>query len=243
MAGLFQQLFVSHVSQYSSSLFTSMSTTALLARPPEQLCIKVCGMKFAENIAAVANLEPDYMGFIFHEKSARYVADTLDSRQLRSLPAKLCKVGVFVDPTTTEVLRQMCAFQLDYAQLHGHESAAQCAELQRAGVKIIKAFSVADELDQAALLPHLPHCDYFLFDTKGPLPGGNGTPFNWQALSGYALPVPYFLSGGLALSHAAVLHSLRLPGLYGVDLNSCFEITPGEKDVELLRQMFQTLRS
>lgn len=217
-----------------------MYTTAL---PSDQLAIKVCGMKFAENIEAVASLEPDFMGFIFYEKSGRFVGDELDGVQLRSLPAELRKVGVFVDATVEFVRQQVNVFSLDYVQLHGQETPAYCAALQKHGISSIKAFSVADELDQAALAPYVPHCAYFLFDTKGPLPGGNGIPFNWQALSNYALPVPYFLSGGLALKHAAVLNSLCLPGLYGVDLNSCFETAPGQKDVALLGQMFQQLRN
>ena len=210
--------------------------------PPQKLSIKVCGMKFAENIEAVAGLEPDFMGFIFFKQSGRYVGEVLDSEQLRSLPAGLCKVGVFVNATPEYVRQQISVFGLDYAQLHGQETPDYCAELHRNGIKIIKAFPVADELDQAALQPYVPYCAYFLFDTKGPLPGGNGTTFDWQALTDYALPVPYFLSGGLALEHAAVLNSLRLPGLYGVDLNSRFETAPGTKDVALLRQMFQQLR-
>ena len=219
-----------------------MPTTSLPARPPDTLCIKVCGMKFAENIEAVAGLEPDYMGFIFYPNSKRCVTDVLDSAQLRSLPAKLCKVGVFVDAAADYVRQQCSVFGLDYAQLHGHETPAYCAALKREGVKIIKAFPVADELNQELLQPYVPYCDYFLFDTKGPLPGGNGVPFDWRALADYALPVPYFLSGGLALEHAAVLNSLRLPGLHGVDLNSRFETAPAEKDVALLRQMFEELR-
>ena len=220
-----------------------MPATSLPVRPPGTLCIKVCGMKFAENIEAVAGLEPDYMGFIFYPDSRRCATDVLDGGQLRSLPARLRKVGVFVDAAADYVRQQLSVFGLDYAQLHGHETPAYCAALKREGIKVIKAFPVADELNQELLKPYAPHCDYFLFDTKGPLPGGNGVPFDWRALAGYALPVPYFLSGGLGLSHAAVLNSLHLPGLHGVDLNSRFETAPAEKDVALLRQMFQELRS
>ncbi|WP_310395816.1 phosphoribosylanthranilate isomerase, partial [Hymenobacter sp.] len=132
-------------------------------------------------------------------------------------------------------------FGLGAVQLHGHETPAQCEELSEAGLLVLKAFSVGQAVDFAALLPYVPHCDFFLFDTKGAAPGGNGAIFDWQLLSGYHLPVPYFLAGGLGLEHAAELAALRLPGLVGVDLNSAFETAPGVKDAARVGQMLAAL--
>lgn len=198
-------------------------------------------MKYADNILEVAGLEPDLMGFIFHSASPRYVGDALDARLLQSLPATLRKVGVFVDETTDFIRQQTARYGLDVVQLHGHETPAQCAELQAAGLAVIKAFSVGEELDPAALAPYAPYCTYFLFDTKGPRPGGNGTPFNWELLRAYDLPVPYLLAGGLKLDNVDQLLALQLPGLYGLDLNSQFETAPAVKDPERLRLMLRRL--
>ena len=205
--------------------------------------IKICGMREAANLLAVADFDPDFLGFIFYPKSARYVGDSLDPAQVRSLPAAIAKVGVFVDADLAEVQATNCAYTLDYVQLHGHETPAQCEELGEAGLLVMKAFSVGEKVDFNALLPYVPHCDYFLFDAKGAAPGGNGTVFNWKLLLKYNLPVPYFLAGGLGLEHAAELASLRLPGLAGVDLNSSFETAPGVKDASRVGQMLAALSS
>ncbi|WP_159437417.1 phosphoribosylanthranilate isomerase [Hymenobacter daecheongensis] len=199
-------------------------------------------MKYADNIAEVAGLEPDFMGFIFYSRSARYVGDALDARLLQSLPPRIRKVGVFVDETLDYMREQIIRYSLDMAQLHGCETPAQCAALQAVGVPVIKAFGVDAAFSLAQLEPYVPHCTYFLFDTKGPQPGGNGALFDWSLLRDYQLPVPYLLAGGLGLEHAEQLQRLQLRGLRGLDLNSRFEAAPAVKDVAKLRQLFRLLR-
>jgi len=206
------------------------------------LYIKVCGLREPANVAAVAALRPDFVGFIFYPKSSRYVGEGPPPETLAQVPAETQKVGVFVDEDAELVLQRVAAYDLDLVQLHGHEDPATCAALRAAGVGVIKAFAVGKELDFAALQPYVGQVDYFLFDTKGAQPGGNGTAFDWGQLKQYNLPVPYFLAGGIGPEHAKTLRTLRLPGLYALDLNSRFETPPGVKDAELLRQMFLDLR-
>ncbi|OWP64220.1 N-(5'-phosphoribosyl)anthranilate isomerase [Hymenobacter amundsenii] len=205
--------------------------------------IKVCGMKYAENIQEVAGLEPDLIGFIFYSKSKRFVGQELEGELLRSLPPTLCKVGVFVNESTPEILRRVACYGLDLVQLHGDETPAQCAELRAADVGVIKAFAVGEAVDFAVLEPYVPHCDYFLFDTLGPQPGGNGTRFDWELLRRYDLPVPYLLAGGIGPEQAQELAQLTLPGLYGFDLNSHFETAPGRKDPVRLQAFLTQLRT
>ena len=212
------------------------------AAPPARLLVKVCGMRDAAALAEVAALGPDFLGFIFARLSPRFVGDTLPAELVQRLPPGIWKVGVFVDETTANILATAARFGLGAVQLHGQEPPAQCEELSEAGLLVIKVFAVGPAVDFAALLPYVPHCDFFLFDTKGAAPGGNGTLFDWQLLAGYNLPVPYFLAGGLALEHAAELAALRLPGLVGIDLNSGFETAPGVKDAARVEQMLATLR-
>ena len=207
------------------------------------LRLKVCGLRQAENILEVAGLEPDFLGFIFSPKSKRFVGETLCSELVRSLPADLRKVGVFVDQSSAEIMQQVRCYSLDLVQLHGSEPPAQCAELRANDVGVIKAFAVADAVDFAALEPYVPFCDYFLFDAAGPQPGGNGTRFNWELLRRYNLPVPYLLAGGIGPGMADELARLRLPGLYGLDVNSGFEIAPGLKDAALLHKFFAELQT
>ncbi|NVO30064.1 phosphoribosylanthranilate isomerase [Hymenobacter sp. P5342] len=204
--------------------------------------LKVCGLRQAGNILEVAGLEPDFLGFIFSPKSKRFVGEELSEELLKSLPASVRKVGVFVDQSTAEIMQQVRRFGLDLVQLHGAESPAQCAELRAGGVGVIKAFAVGEAVDFAALEPYAAVCDYFLFDAAGPQPGGNGTRFNWELLRQYALPVPYLLAGGIDPSMVAELAHLRLPGLYGFDVNSGFETAPALKDAAVLRRFFAKLR-
>jgi phosphoribosylanthranilate isomerase len=210
---------------------------------PARLLVKVCGMRDAAALAAVAALGPDFLGFIFASKSSRFVGAALAPELVRALPPAIWKVGVFVNETTENILATAHRFGLPAVQLHGQELPAQCEELNDAGLLVIKAFAVGEVVDFAALLPYVPYCDFFLFDTKGAAPGGNGATFNWNLLSSYQLPVPYFLAGGLGPEHAAELAALRLPGLVGVDLNSRFETAPGVKDAGRLAQMLTQLRS
>ncbi|GAB2868648.1 phosphoribosylanthranilate isomerase [Hymenobacter ruber] len=210
---------------------------------PARLLVKVCGMRDAATLAEVAALGPDFLGFIFAPKSPRFVGEMLAPDLVRALPPTIWKVGVFVNETTENILTTAQRFGLAGVQLHGQETPAQCEELNEAGLLVMKAFSVGEKVDFASLLPYVPYCDYFLFDTKGLAPGGNGATFNWNLLQSYNLPVPYFLAGGLGLEHAAELANLRLPGLAGVDLNSGFETAPGVKDAGRLAQMLTQLRS
>ena len=209
---------------------------------PARLLVKVCGMRDAAALAAVAALAPDFLGFIFAPRSPRFVGAALAPELVRALPPTIWKVGVFVNETTENILATAHRFGLAAVQLHGQETPAQCEELNEAGLLVMKAFSVGQAVDFTALLPYVPHCDFFLFDTKGAAPGGNGAIFDWNLLSAYNLPVPYFLAGGLGLEHAPELAALRLPGLVGVDLNSGFETAPGVKDAGRVAEMLAALR-
>lgn len=199
-------------------------------------------MREANSLAAVAALQPDFLGFIFYPKSSRYVGEELSADSLKNLPHSIKRVGVFVNETTENIRQKVQEFKLNVVQLHGDETPDQCQELRTPDLLVIKAFALGGKFNFDTLLPYGSHCDYFLFDTKGEQPGGNGLAFDWQLLRDYKLPTPYFLAGGLELAHADTLRNLQLPGLFAVDLNSRFEISPGKKDPIRLEQMFQQLR-
>lgn len=200
-------------------------------------------MREPGNIAQIAALGPDYMGFIFYEGSKRYCEGSITPELLAALPASIQKVGVFVNETTATILSTMAQYGLDLAQLHGRETPGQCRELQESGVKIIKAFSVDDRFAFENTLLYERYCDYFLFDTRGRHYGGNGTVFDWEILKGYFSDIPYFLSGGLNPDNlnSREFKELR-PKPFAVDVNSGFETAPGLKDVELLRKLFSQLK-
>ncbi|MCL9807110.1 phosphoribosylanthranilate isomerase [Flavobacterium amniphilum] len=187
--------------------------------------IKICGMKYEENIQEVAELQPDYMGFIFYEKSPRYFKGYIPT-----LPKTTQKVGVFVDAYLDDVLDKVRRYNLQYVQLHGNETPAFCKAFKQTDAKVIKVFPVDDDFTFDTIKPYETVCDYFLFDTKGKYHGGNGATFNWHILNGYPSEKPFFLSGGIGLDEIPSIQKLNLP-IHAIDVNSKFEIEPGIKNV------------
>lgn len=205
--------------------------------------IKVCGMKYAANINAVAALNPDFLGFIFYPKSKRFVGLDFDKSDLSSLNPSIHKVAVFVNAYLNEVTEFSNIYGIKFVQLHGNETPEFCADLRKNNFKVIKAFGVDEEFDFSTLEAYQDSVDYFLFDTKTPEHGGSGKAFNWQVLDNYQLAIPFFLSGGLSLANISEVQSIQHPQLFAVDLNSKFEEEPGVKNTELLAEAFKNIRS
>lgn len=203
--------------------------------------IKICGMKYPENMEEVALLQPDYLGFIFYEKSPRYFENSIPN-----LDKSIQKVGVFVNPTFSAIEEKVKQYQLDLIQLHGNESTEFCELVENKLVKVIKAFSMDDQFNFQDLESYQNSCSYFLFDTKGKHYGGNGTTFNWDILEHYELDKPYFLSGGIGLENAseikAFLKKEYAKNCISIDLNSKFEIEPGLKNPKTLKEFIQNIK-
>ncbi|MFD2287990.1 phosphoribosylanthranilate isomerase [Pedobacter petrophilus] len=208
-----------------------------------KLKIKVCGMKLAANIAAIAALRPDYLGFIFYEKSPRFISD-VSAELIKYIPSEIKTVGVFVDEDIEVVKKKVNLYQLKGVQLHGKESPKCCADLKSASgsVEIIKAFGVDENFDFSILNTYKDVVDYFLFDTKTTAHGGSGKTFDWKILDNYTLDQPYFLSGGIDLEHAAGISKINDERLYAVDINSRFEVEPGVKDVGKVAAFIKALK-
>ena len=198
-------------------------------------------MKYPDNILEVGSLLPDYMGFIFWDKSARYFDGVLPN-----LPQSIKKTGIFVNASQEDILTNVSQYDLQAVQLHGHESVAFCQKLKNTlakSLEIIKVFSVDSTFDFDELKPFESVCDYFLFDTKGKLPGGNGTTFDWKVLEQYPSQKPFFLSGGIGLDEIDLVKQILKTDLpiYAIDVNSKFEIEAGLKDKEKLDRFKQKI--
>ena len=217
-------------------------------------------MKYVENIEQVAALQPDYLGFIFYEKSKRNFEGIIPD-----LPQSIKKTGVFVNEYIEIVISLVEEYSLDAIQLHGDESVEYVADLKKQlaerralfieenkhirkqknkhvisknEIELIKVFGIKDEFDFDILKPYLDVVDYFLFDTKGKERGGNGTKFDWNVLEKYPFDKPFFLSGGIGLEDVEQLQivlNTKLP-IYGLDVNSKFESEPGRKKTNELKQ-------
>ena len=216
------------------------------------LSLKVCGMQQPGNMIQVAELQPDYMGFIFYEKSPRYF-----DGELPEIPAGIKRTGVFVNASVENIMDKVSKYDLDAIQLHGEETAGLAkklkSEFQRSGntPEIIKVFSVGEQFNFQDIIPFEGIADYFLFDTKGALRGGNGTDFNWRLLHDYPSNTPFFLSGGIGPEHVKAIaelkshfNSIGKPGLlYAIDVNSKFELKPGLKKLKELKDFKTQINS
>ncbi|MGN6638665.1 MAG: phosphoribosylanthranilate isomerase [Mucilaginibacter sp.] len=199
--------------------------------------IKVCGMKYPDNIAEVAGLEPDYLGFICYPQSPRFINDL----QAINTPKTILRTGVFVNESADKVEELIETYQFNAIQLHGEESPDFC-ELFKNKVIVIKAFGIDENFDFEQLEAYEGKADLFLFDTKTNKHGGSGLTFDWTLLNQYKLDTPFLLSGGLSLENLKEVKNIDHPQFYGVDLNSKFETGPGLKDINKLKKAFEILR-
>lgn len=235
----------------------------------KRMLVKVCGLREAENIRAVSSLDIDWIGFIFYPRSPRYVLNAQSSfSALAAVPASVSapaseksiplpdvspapcpvsprprRVGVFVDESPEHMAEIAEAFQLDYLQLHGNETADTCYALQKRGFAVIKAFSVACGSDLQQTAEYEGRADYFLFDTRCTGYGGSGRCFDWTILAEYTGQTPFLLSGGIGPAHLEALRSFRHPRWAGIDLNSGFETCPGRKDIGKLATFIRAYRN
>ncbi|WP_203292518.1 phosphoribosylanthranilate isomerase [Luteirhabdus pelagi] len=207
-----------------------------------KLKVKVCGIKY--NTKAVADLQPDYLGFIFYEGSPRYVEKT-DS----AIPDFIKKVGVFVQEKIEKIANIVAANELEVVQLHGKEDIKYAEVLRKQipkQVKIWKVFHIGNEFDFDQLAPFEPFVDAFLFDTKSEALGGSGKRFSWQVLQQYPSKKPIILSGGIGEEHLSELKAFiaqdRIP-IHAIDVNSKFETRPGHKDTNALKRFIDEISS
>jgi len=213
--------------------------------------VKVCGMREPDNLQTLLQLPIDFVGFIFYDKSPRYVADDVLARWIQEKEeafGNAKKVGVFVNSEIDAMLNRVHDYRLDFVQLQGEESPEYCQELstfwQTGSVRsaqIIKAFGVGDDFDFGATAPYEPHCAYFLFDTKSRYYGGSGHRFNWETLDQYRGEKPFLLGGGIDEKAAPELRALQHPQFAGVDINSKFEFAPGLKDTKKVSRFLAEL--
>lgn len=215
--------------------------------------VKVCGLNDPANIEELAQLPIDFMGFIFYKKSPRNALNGNFEKWMSKnghVLGKIKRVGVFVNAEIEEILNKVHDFELDYVQLHGNESPEYCREIQSfwaastlRSARFIKAFAVDADFDFAQTRAYEGICSLFLFDTKTPQHGGSGVRFDWQLLEKYKGHTPFLLSGGIEEGDAEVIRGLDFPQLYGVDVNSRFEIKPGVKDIEKVKRFLEALEA
>ena len=206
--------------------------------------IKVCGITEMKQLQQLDGLDIDFAGLIFYKDSHRFIGDKLDKAALKTADMDIRKVGVFVNPEMIEVLNAIDEYDLDVVQLHGDETPEMCEDIS-SEVEVIKAFRITEGVDVDKLVaPYDAVCDYYLFDTGGLKEsiGGTGKQFDWDMLTKAKIEKPFFLSGGISVEDAARIKTFKHPDLFGVDINSRFEASPGVKDMKLVLQFRHALK-
>ena len=198
--------------------------------------LKVCGMKFSENIREIESLEPDFMGFIFYKKSKRFFNE---SKLI--LNDNINRVGVFVNQEVSEVIDIIKKYKLDYVQLHGDEDVRYCLSI-KSTCKVIKVFKIDDtfNFDNIKIFENVS--DYYLFDTKTNLHGGSGIKFDWEILKKYNSKKKFFLSGGISEDDIEEIKKIKkIHPIIGIDINSKFELPNLKKDRAKIKSLIDKI--
>ena len=190
-------------------------------------------MRRACDIEYVNELLPDYIGFIFAEKSRRYVPPAEAAKLKEQLDPRIKAVGVFVDAPMDKIVTVVEQRIIDAVQLHGSEDDGYIRKLQgRTDCPILKAFIVRGVGDVRAA--EQSPADYVLLDGGE----GSGRPFDWSQIKN--ITRPYFLAGGLTPENAADAVSALHP--YALDVSSGIE-TDGKKDPAKMKAFVETIRN
>jgi phosphoribosylanthranilate isomerase len=201
--------------------------------------IKVCGLTSVNQVRQLNELGIEFAGFNFYKRSPRYVHKSMPSTAIKKMRGKINKVGVFVDEDVDEVLRTVDDCGLYLVQLHGNESPHYCEKISNY-ITVIKVFRLSDDDNvEWKIKDYYDVADMFMFDTDTTAFGGSGKKFNWQLLKDIKIKKPFFLAGGISVDDADELKKFSQQAvakdLFAVDINSKFEITPGVKDIELIK--------
>lgn len=208
--------------------------------PPQ---LKVCGLTKPEQIQELISMNVDFLGFIFYEKSPRYVLNHLSLEEIYAINHQ-GKVGVFVNEETDVILKIVQQAKLNFIQLHGDESDDFIVKLRQKlnpEVGIIKVIRVGnndyDNKEKIAqtLSSNLRHVNYYLFDTDSKAFGGTGKQFDWNILNEIEIPLPYFLSGGISEENIGNMEALKQRP-FALDINSKFEKEPGNKNINKIKE-------
>lgn len=208
--------------------------------------VKVCGITLPSQLEAFDEMGVDLAGFIFYPKSPRYVVNKISADYLRKFRGRIAKVGVFVNMPYEELMRTVEDYRLDMVQLHGDEIPRYCEQVANY-ITVVKAFRLSenDPIEWMAK-PYEEACDMYMFDTLGAGYGGTGKKFDWSVLKNATINKLFLLSGGIEPGDEKKLKQFGkeeiAKRIFGIDINSKFEISPGVKDINKVKEFVQNLR-
>jgi len=208
--------------------------------------IKVCGMTLPEQVNALDDMGVDIAGFIFYDKSPRFMRNKISPEKMRKIGGRIAKVGVFVNEDYEKLMKTVEDYRLDMVQLHGDESERFCEKVANY-VTTIKAFRLSEnDPIEWMIRPFHDGSDMYMFDTLGSGYGGTGKKFNWNLLKDVNINKLFFLSGGIEPGDEERLMEFTsmeaAKKLFAIDINSRFEVTAGVKDIGKVKSFVQNLK-
>jgi phosphoribosylanthranilate isomerase len=200
--------------------------------------VKICGITNLADGQAAVEAGADALGFNFCEKSPRFVPLKTAAEISKHLPPFVLRVGVFVNAPEDFVLRAIGECGLTMLQFHGDEPPEFCTQF---GLMNMKAFRIRD-VESLKKIPEYQTDAYLLDAFSSTTPGGTGEKFNWDlAVEAQKFGKPIFLAGGLTPENVA--GAVRKVQLFGVDVSSGVEISPGKKDQAKMKAFIQAVRN
>ena len=206
--------------------------------------IKLCGLKEPSHIEAAFNLGIKYLGFVFFEKSPRFLRNDSAKSLISLTPPGIIKVGLVVNPSD-ECLNSISGLNLDMLQLHGSESIDRVKEIKsKFNFSLIKAIGIKEKKDLDLVERYSEVADHLLIDAKPSsntsLPGGNGIKFDWTILEKKSWSFPWFLAGGLNANN--ITEALRMTKAKKVDLSSGVEDSNGRKSINKITSFVKKIK-
>ena len=174
------------------------------------------------------------------------MVNKISADYLRKFRGRIAKVGVFVNMPYEELMRTVEDYRLDMVQLHGDEIPRYCEQVANY-ITVVKAFRLSenDPIEWMAK-PYEDACDMYMFDTLGAGYGGTGKKFDWNVLKSATINKLFFLSGGIEPGDEEKLREFSkeeiAKRIFGIDINSKFEISPGVKDVNKVKEFVENLK-
>ncbi len=198
--------------------------------------VKICGLTNYEDAAAAMDMGADLLGFNFYPKSPRYVPPEKAMEIINRLPGFIDIAGVFVNASFEQIRETISRCHLDWVQLHGDESPQFCQSLLSLDVRTMKAIRVKSQEDIEKAEDYFT--DTVLLDAFHPEKyGGTGLTFDWNIIGHIGKRI--FLAGGINPDNAADAVEL---GVYGIDVCSGIEASPGKKDHKKMKELFENIR-
>jgi phosphoribosylanthranilate isomerase len=201
--------------------------------------VKLCGFTDEKSVAAAIAQKCDFLGFVFYNKSPRFILPENAKIISAQVSPSIAKVAVMVDPDFEFLEKVSQKFAPDFFQFHGKETPEflQKTREKFPKIKIIKAFQISEAKDLQQVKNFENCADLFLFDGKN---AGSGEKFDWKILQNFVCEKDWFLSGGLNISN--IDEALRITGAKLIDISSGIEKIRGEKSAELIAELMEKCR-